>query len=475
MLINEKKLLKRLDDLNAQIRALRDRIKARDDEDENLNDEDADAAADINEEDRDDGTVDDEEELIEQLEELIEEYEETEERLKKLRERNARVESVAYRHAERAAQTDRIGAPVMPHTDPKNTRNGRHQYSLMRAIRGQVNAILGQGPGLDGLELEVHRELSQVRGKPGAGVLVPWDAGVPGLQHRQLSTITGAGAVPMHTIPTMIDVLRARLVLVGLGANLITDQTQPFALPKTVTTVTGTHVETEGTSPAKQNPTIEDIEFTYKSIEAHTKLTRQFINGSSVSAEAYIVDQLTKAVATALENACLNGTGADGQPKGLLKMTNAADGIGVKSLGTNGAKPAWTDVVALTGMVDTANAPNASRGFLTNPTMVAYFQSAPKEEGHPVYILGDSGTINGYGYASTSLVPNNLTKGTGENLSAIAFGAWEEMLIALFTGLDLFVDPFSGQPHVNVAVAQDYDMHLAHGESFALIVDAQSE
>ena len=392
-----------------------------------------------------------------------------------VREAEAREQRIA--ELERLERSnDRQGQPPAPHTDPNNTRNGRHQYSLMRAIRGQADAILGHGPGLDGLELEVHQELAQARGKAPAGLLVPWDAGIPGLQRRDLSTATGSGAVPLNTIPTMIDVLRDRLVLVGLGANLITDQTQPFALPKTTATVTGTHVATEGTSPAKQNPTIEDIQFGYKSIEASTKLTRQFINGSSVSAEAYIVNQLTKAVAAALEGACLNGTGTNGQPTGLFKMTNADHDINVKALDTNGKKPAWTDVVALTGLVDTANAPNARRAFLTNPTMVAYFQSAPKEAGYPVYILDGSGTMNGYPVASTSLVPNNLTKGTSTSkCSAIAFGAWEEMLIALFTGLDLFIDPFSSQPHVNVTVAQDYDMHLAHGESFAIVLDALSE
>lgn len=463
--MDEQELLDKLDELEEAIRKLRERIAKRDDVNENLNEEDR--------EEGDDKPTEDE--LIEKLDELLDQYENTERSLKKVQARNARLSGIQTRREQRSERNDRVGNPIMPHTDGSNTGNGRHQYSLMRAIRGQTNAILGHGPGLDGLELEVHQELSRVRGKPGAGLLVPWDAGIPGLQRRDLSTSTGSGAVPMNTIPTMIDALRDRLVLVGLGANLITDQTQPFALPKTTTVVTGTHVTTEGTSPAKQNPVIDDIQFGYKPIEASTKLTRQFINGSSVSAEAYIVNQLTIAVATALENACLNGTGTNGQPKGLFKKTATPDGINVSEMGANGKKPTWNDIVALTGLVDTKNAPNATRAFLTNPTMVAYFQSAPKETGHPVYILGDSGTMNGYGYASTSLVPNNLTKGTAANkCSAIAFGAWEEMLIALFTGLDLFIDPFSSQPHVNVTVAQDYDVNLAHAEAFAIIVDALS-
>ena len=473
MAVREQDLIEKLDDINEEIRRLRDQLEDDDTEDRE-DDPDADNAD--GEGGSEGGDEPTDEEIAERLDDLLTEYEETEQRLKKLQKRNARVTNIQTRHAERSNINDRVGsAPIMPHNDRVNTRNGRHQYSLMRAIRGQTNAILGHGPGLSGLELEVHQELARTRGKAPAGVLIPWDAGVQGRQTRALSTTTGTGAVGVTTLPTMIDALRDRLVLVSLGANLITDQTGPFSLPKTTTAVTGSHVSTEGTPVSQSDPAIGDLDFTYKSIEASTKLTRQFINGASVSAEAYIVDQLTKAVATALENAALNGAGTGGAPKGLFKHTASPDGIGVKVMGANGDKPDWTDVVEMTGMVDTANAPNATRAFLTNPTMVAYFQSTPKESGYPVYILGDSGTINGYPVASTSLVPNNLTKGSSTSkCSAIAFGSWEEMLIALFTGLDLFIDPFSSQPHVNVTVAQDYDVHLAHAESFAICIDALS-
>lgn len=461
----EQEILDKLDELEEAIRKLRERIGKRDDSNEDLNEEDR--------EKREDGDESTEDELIAKLDELIEEYEDNERALKKVQARNAKLRGIKTRREERAERNDRVGGPIMPHTDGRNTGNGRHSYSLMRAIRGQTNAILGHGPGLDGLELEVHQELSRVRGKPGSGVLVPWDAGIPGIQKRDLSTITGSGAVPLNTIATMIDVLRAKLVMVSLGANLITDQTQPFALPKTTATVTGTHVATEGTSPAKQNPTIDDLQFGYKSIEASTKLTRQFINGSSVSAEAYIVNQLTKAVATALENACLNGAGASGVPKGIFTMTKVTDGINVKVGGTNGKKLTWADHVEMTGMVNTANAPDGNLGWLFSPAYAAYLESAPKESGHPVYILGDAGTVNGYKVGRTSLAPDTLTKGSATSIcSAIAFGAWDEALIALFTGIDLFIDPFSSQPHVNVTVAQDYDFHLAHAEAFAICVDA---
>lgn len=399
-----------------------------------------------------------------------------------LREAEAQEERVAeLERLERAA--NRVGQAPAPHTDPGNTGNGRHQYSLVRAIQGQLNAILGTGEGLNGLELETHQHLASARSKPPVGVLVPWDAelsyrgSILGPQRRsgeQLSTITGSGAVPEIRKPTMIDVLRARLVLTSLGATLFTDMSQPFSIPKTTVTVTAGHVTTEGTNVAESNPTIDDINFAYRSLEATTKLTRQFINASVVSAEIYIVDQLTKAVATTLEDSALNGTGTNGAAKGLFKYTGA-DGINVKVLGANGAAPSWLDVLAMVGGVDNANAPNARRAFLINPLTAAYFQGKPKVDNQAVFILDSAaGKIAGYDYASTSLVKSNLTKGTGTGLSAMAFGAWEELYLALFTGADLYIDPFSTQPHVRVTVAQDYDVNFAHLESFSICLDAKT-
>jgi hypothetical protein len=155
----------------------------------------------------------------------------------------------------------------------------------------------------------------------------------------------------------------------------------------------------------------------------------------------------------------------------MFSMTNGTDGIYVKAQGTNGAGLTWADILAITGAVDTANAPDDHRSWLFNPATVAYLQGVPKVTGYPTFILGDNDQVAGYGYGSTSLVPNNLTKGTGTGLSALAFGAWSDMLLALFTGIDLFVDPFSSQPHVNVTAAQDYDMHLAHPAAWAICTD----
>jgi len=45
----------------------------------------------------------------------------------------------------------------------------------------------------------------------------------------------------------------------------------------------------------------------------------------------------------------------------------------------------------------------------------------------------------------TNVVPSNLTKGTANGIcSAAIFGNWQDLLISLWGGLDLTVDPYTG-------------------------------
>jgi HK97 family phage major capsid protein len=303
-------------------------------------------------------------------------------------------------------------------------------------------------------------------------VLIPFNAP---LNYRALSTSTGAGAIVLDTAPTLIDMLRARMVLGQLGVRFLTDYTQPFKLPKLTTSPTATVVATEGTAVSEVDPEIGNITYNYHSIETRFTLTRQYLKGTSLTTDAYLADEIVRVIGQKIQNDVLNGAGYSGAVKGLFKHTNGTDGIQVKALGTAGANATWNDMVAFAALADTANASDENRAYLFNPTTVAYLQSTPKVSGQARFILDSDGLIAGYPYASTSAVPNNLTKSTGTGLSAMAFGSWSDMQIALFGGIDVMADTMSAQPHIKMLGVVDYDMHLAHPESWAICTDLDTD
>jgi len=72
-------------------------------------------------------------------------------------------------------------------------------------------------------------------------------------------------------------------------------------------------------------------------------------------------------------------------------------------------------------------------------------------------------------------VPSNLTKGTNSGVcSAIIFGNFSDLVIGMWGGLDLMVDPYTGSSAgtVRVVALQDVDVALRNTVSFATMVDA---
>ena len=83
--------------------------------------------------------------------------------------------------------------------------------------------------------------------------------------------------------------------------------------------------------------------------------------------------------------------------------------------------------------------------------------------------------LNGYRAAVTNAVPSNLVKGSsGATASAILFGNFADLVIGMWGGLDLMVDPYTGSTAgtVRVVALQDVDVAVRNVESFATMVDA---
>ena len=89
-------------------------------------------------------------------------------------------------------------------------------------------------------------------------------------------------------------------------------------------------------------------------------------------------------------------------------------------------------------------------------------------------ILDDRSELFGYRVIATSLVPSNLTKGTGSSLSAMIFGNFSDIIIGEWSlGLDVLFDPYTGSSTgaMRVTCFMDIDVAIRHAESFAAIQD----
>ena len=77
--------------------------------------------------------------------------------------------------------------------------------------------------------------------------------------------------------------------------------------------------------------------------------------------------------------------------------------------------------------------------------------------------------------AVSNQVPSNLTKGTASGVcSAVVYGNFEDLLVGLWGGLDLLMDPYTGSlaGTRRLIAFQSCDIAVRHAESFAAMVDA---
>jgi HK97 family phage major capsid protein len=205
-----------------------------------------------------------------------------------------------------------------------------------------------------------------------------------------------------------------------------------------------------------------------KTVGAYVDLSRKLMIQSDPSAEEIFRSDMVQQIATAIDTVAINGGGSN-EPTGILQTS----GIGAVNMGDNGLAPTWSSVVNLIKEVAIDNAEQGSRAFLTTPQAAAKLRSIAKVSGtDSKMILDDKSELFGYKVIATSLVPSNLTKGSGSSLSAMIFGNFNDLVVGQW-GLDVLFDPYTGSSTgaMRVTVFLDVDVAVRHAESFAAIQD----
>jgi HK97 family phage major capsid protein len=338
-------------------------------------------------------------------------------------------------------------------------------YSLLRAI----NAAASSDWRKAGFERELSDEIAKRTGKDARGFYVPNDIR---WSQRDVTTSTGTGTSKGgylvgtdHRGDLFIDALREALVISSLGARMMTGLQGNVAIPK-LTTRTAVAFVAEGSAPTEGAPVFAQVTMTPKTVAGYVDLSRRLMIQSDPSVEAVLRDDITRQIAGKIDEVAIEGGGSN-EPTGIL----GTSGIGAVTIGTNGGAPTYATVVNLQREVAIDNALNGSLAYLTNSKVVSKLRQTAKQtsgvEGN--FILGETNNLLGYQVAETNLVPSDLTKGSGSALSAMIFGNFNDLMIGMFSGLDIVVDTssLSTSGGTRIAFFQDVDVAVRNAQSFA--------
>ena len=276
---------------------------------------------------------------------------------------------------------------------------------------------------------------------------------------------------------SFIDLLRNAMVLDMLGVTWLRDLNGNIAIPSQTGAATGYWVAENGAA-TESAQTVGQVTMTPKTVGAFTDYSRRLLLQSSLDVEAFVRADLAAIIGQTIQTAAINGSGSSNQPTGLLNTS----GIGSVAGGTDGLAPTYAHMVDLETAVANANADGGNLAYLTNTKVrgtLRKTQEFSSTNGKPVWtsMVGRPGIgeVLGYNAVTSNAVPSNLTKGSSSGVaSAIMYGNFADLLIGMWGGLDVMLDPYTGATAgtKRVVALQDVDIAVRRVASFAAMKDA---
>ena len=228
------------------------------------------------------------------------------------------------------------------------TRSDRQFADLVAGFElRQAVLHLDEGKALSGKTAEVVQELRNSGGY--RGIPVPLMA----LEQRAGETVASGTPDPIQTRP-IIDRLFPASVAAQMGAQLITVGSGAIEWPVTTSSVTAGWATTETGNVAGPTTyaTTDKALKPEQTLGIHMRVTRKALLQSGDSLEQAIRRDMAGTMAAELDKAIFRGTGADGQPLGVV--TGAAT-YGITSTAVGGTA-SWAAIRAAVVRFMTANA-----------------------------------------------------------------------------------------------------------------------
>jgi HK97 family phage major capsid protein len=353
----------------------------------------------------------------------------------------------------RSALLEKMGVEEKPIT-PKDTEIGltekeSREFSFLRALKALAHPNDREAQRAASFEFEVSAAAQSKSGKEARGILVPAD--VLGYSKRDLTvgSASGGGDLVQTDLlsSSFIDLLRKALVLQSAGANILTGLDGMVAIPRQSGGATTYHVA-ENSSITESALTVDQVALQPRTIGALTDYSRRLLLQSSIDVENLVRQDLAQQIAIEIENQAINGVGTESKPLGILN---------VSGINTESGVAAFSDFVNAEAALGTDNALLGNLGYLMNSALRGTMKTTEKASSTGQFVYESDNTINGY----PAYVSNSMPASTA------VFANFSDIIIGLWSGLDIMVDPYTGSAAgtVRVVAMQDYDVAVRHPES----------
>lgn len=256
-----------------------------------------------------------------------------------------------------------------------------------------------------------------------------------------------------HLASNFIEMLRNKAVLTRVGARMLTGLVGNVSIPKQTGATTAYWVADSGDVTASDT-VFGAVTLSPKTVGAAQLISRRLLLQSDPSVEALILNDLASVVALAIDYAGIAGTGSSNQPTGVINQS----GVG----SVNGASIGWEGVVEFETDVSEANADIGNLAYICRPSVRGILKTREKASGTAQFLMS-GGEMNGYPVDVSMQTP----------VQTLIFGAWSQLLIGMWGGLDILVDRFTSAADGGMYIwaYQDVDIAVRHAGGFSVSDD----
>jgi len=342
-------------------------------------------------------------------------------------------------------------------------------FSILRAVRALADPTNKAARDSAGLEFEASEAAAEKAGKSGERFMIPTDVlrhavggDFSGMAVRAPFSAGTAGGADTggHSIATtlmagsFIDILRNRATILQLG-RVMGGLVGNIDIPKQVAGAQGYWLSAEDAEATETGIELGQIEMTPKTVAAFSEITRKLLKQSSLDVEALVRADLATALALTIDKAGYYGSGAAGQPLGVFNQTgiNAVDFAAANA-------PTFAELVNMETQIATDNADVGSMAYVANAGFRGYAKTTLKFAGVAGTIWEPGNSVNGYRTEITNQI----------NAGDVGMGNFADLLVGLWGGLELTVDPYSNSKRgrLRLVVFQDVDFAIRRAQSFCL-------
>lgn len=303
------------------------------------------------------------------------------------------------------------------------------RFSLMRALEAMASGDWSKA----GLEREASNAVEEnmkrsgiVQQGSGRGFFVPIE-----VQKRDLvvgTATAGGNAVATQLRPQdFISLLRARTLSDSLGVRRLTGLVGNVDITRQTGAATAYWVG-ENAAGTESQQTLGLMQLRPKGLVAYTEVGRLLRQQMTPDADMFVMDDLAKQMALAIDLALFAGTGASNQPTGILSTAGIGSVTGT-SLDYAKALEFQTDVAG-------ANALSAGCCYVTTPTVAALLATRQRFASTDTPIWTGNvldGQVAGFQARTSTQIP----------AGAMLFGDFSEVVQAEWGVLEIDINPYA--------------------------------